>query len=48
MNSIDLDLDVMNRICDAETYEQLLEVSKSLIEMISRTACGRFTAETPK
>ena len=28
----------MNRICDAETYEQLLEVSKSLIEMISQNS----------
>ncbi len=37
-DSIDLDLDVMNRICDAETYEQLLEVSKSLIEMISQNS----------
>ncbi len=36
--SIDLDLDVMNKICDAETYEQLLEVSKKLIELISQNS----------
>lgn len=36
--TIDLDLDVMNKICDAETYDQLLEVSKSLIEMISQNS----------
>lgn len=36
--SVDLDLDVMNRICDADTYDRLLEVSDFLIEMISRNS----------
>lgn len=36
--SIDLDLDVMNKICDAETFEQLLDVSKKLIELISQNS----------
>ena len=37
-DSIDLDLDIMNRICDAETYEQLLGVSLFLIETISKNS----------
>lgn len=36
--SVDLDLDIMNRICDADTYDRLLEVSEFLIEMISRNS----------
>lgn len=37
-DSIDLDIDVMSPICDANTYDKLLEVSQNIIEMISRNS----------
>ncbi|MGN0736308.1 MAG: AraC family transcriptional regulator [Anaerovoracaceae bacterium] len=34
--SVDLDLDIINRICDAETYGQLLAISLNLVDLISK------------
>lgn len=36
--NFDLDLDIMDRICSAQTYEELLYVSHSLIEAISKNS----------